>query len=350
MKILKNCYQKISSPHNIWLAWLDYRRGKRLKPAVRDFEYKLEENLTSLITELQNGTYHHGGYGKFIVRDPKQRVISCPLVRDHIVHRAIYNVLYPFFDRIFSPFSFSCRQNKGTHAAISFVHKYARQVSQNYSKDCWILHGDVKKCFDSIDHEILLSLLAKRIYCPETMNLLKKVIASYKISTKSTANRVCDSGIPLGNLTSQLFINVYLHELDFFVKEKLLIKHYVRYADDFVAIFSSRSSCDHYAQIIRKFLKKELLLDFPISHEKIHKLTRGAEMFGVKLLPFYYKLRVSTYSRSVKLLEKRCVDHAKNNINTETLNSSWQSVLGMLRWGHNIWQADKIIKLINNHV
>jgi len=148
---ISNCYDLICSPENIWQAWLQYRKGKRTRAEVREFENKLEENLLKLMISLQTGSYLHGGYQKFLVHDPKRRTISAPSVRDHVVHQAIYNVLYPFFDRVFLSCSFSCRKNKGTHLAMKVLDKFIRKESKNYREDCWILHGDIKKCFDSIN-------------------------------------------------------------------------------------------------------------------------------------------------------------------------------------------------------
>jgi RNA-directed DNA polymerase len=347
MKILENCFEKICSPENIWLAWTKYRKGKSECRAAREFEYHLEENLLNLIDELKSGSYCHGGYFKFMVYDPKQRTISAPTVKDHVAHQAIYNVLYPFYDQMFSPFSYSCRKKMGTHRAVVQIAKYARQTSRNYHEDCWILHGDVRKCFDSINHGVLLSLLGKRICCDKTMALLKKVIGSYSVWSGPNKNESERRGIPLGNLTSQLFINVYLHELDFFVKEKLFVKKYVRYADDFMLVFPNRKECEVYADLIKKFLNKDLKLDFPATHKKIAKLSRGVETLGARFLPFYRKLRTKTYRRSEHLFKQRCREYAGGMIDADALNASWQSLMGMLRYGHNIKLAARLINIAN---
>lgn len=350
MKIIENCYDKICSPENIWLAWKEYRKGKGGCAAARVFEYNLEENLLKLMDELNNSTYRHGGYFKFMVYDPKQRIISAPTVKDHIVHQAIYNVLYPFFDRTFSPFSFSCRKNKGTHKAVAQIQKYARQTSRNFRDDCWILHGDVKKCFDSINHGVLLALLGKRISCVKTMALLKKVIYSYSVGSLGAKEETDPHGIPLGNLTSQLFINVYLHELDIFAKERLFVKKYVRYADDFMLTFQNRQECEVHAESIKEFLNKELKLDFPDTHKKIAKLSRGVETLGARFLPFYLKTRTKTFRRSDRLFKQRCKDYAENTIGADALNATWQSLMGMLRYGHNIKLANHLINMANSYV
>ncbi len=347
MYVIENCYKLISSPENIWLAWKEYRKGKRTCPVVREFEYELEENLLELIEDLHGETFQHGGYSKFVVRDPKQRTISAPLVRDHIVHQAIYNVLYPFFEKVFLPFSFSCRKNKGTYKAVELISKYLRQVSRNHRKECWVLHGDIKKCFDSINHKVLLELLNERIKCNKTIKLLNKIIASYDVRSSGSDNE--RHGIPLGNLTSQLFINIYLHKLDFFVKEKLRVKRYVRYADDFILMFPTQAECQEKATVIREFLKRELKLEFPPSHEQVNKITQGVEVLGIKFLPFYRKIKPDTYRRSEHLFKKRCIAYAENSVDVNHLNASWQSLMGLLRHGHNITKAKQLLNIVSEY-
>lgn len=181
------------------------------------------------------------------------------------------------------------------------------------------------------------------------MELLKKVIDSYHIGTQCVAEESEQRGIPLGNLTSQLFINVYLHELDFFVKEKLLVKRYVRYADDFVLVFQSRAECELLAESIKEFLKKELKLDFPSTHKKISKLSLGVEALGVSFLPFYYKIKTKTCHRSEYLFTSRSLDYSEKKIDTGFLNASWQSLMGMIRYGHNVKLAEHLINIANTY-
>jgi retron-type reverse transcriptase len=338
MKILDNCYKAISSPENLWAAWLKYRQGKQNRQAVREFEAKLENNLVELRETLLKENYCHDGYYKFVVHDPKKRMISVPSVKDHLVHRAVFNILYPFFDSCFSPFSFSCRDNKGTLKAVDLLSKYLRQTSGNYCRDCWVLHGDIKKCFDSINHEILFNLLGKRIKCFKTLSLLKNIIKSYQISE--------GRGIPLGNLTSQLFINIYLNELDCFVKEKLRVKKYLRYADDFLLVFETKKEALSAAEDIRFFLKKQLQLDFPLDHQEIKALRNGFEVLGQRFLPFYRRIRGGTFHR----LSEKVLSRAEKYLfesNGFDLNASWQSAAGMLKHGNNFNKKKEVFLSLN---
>lgn len=344
MKKIKDCYKAIISPENLWLAWTKYRAGKRNNPAARGFEHNLEENLLALLTDLKNNSYRHGDYYKFFVFDPKKRLISAPKVLDSVLHRAIYNILYPFFDKIFSPFSFSCREGKGTHRAIAAINRYARQASKNYFCDVWIMHGDIKKCFDSIDHKILLELLKCRVICQKTMNLLREVIDSY-----FTDNGSCPRGIPLGNLTSQLFINVYLHGLDEFAKGTLRIKKYIRYADDFIVIFNTQKECDDCAIKIRDFLSANLKLSCPPTHLKIRRLSRGANLLGKRFLPFYNKVKNKTLRRNQELFLEQCRKYQLGEISALALNASWQASRGMLKYGNNHNAMNCLLNIVNNY-
>lgn len=228
---MSDLFERISSPENLWRAWVVYRRGKRRARVVRIFERHLEEELVSIRTSLLDGTYEHGDYEHFVVHDPKKRTISVPTVRDHVVHQAVMNILAPIYERIFLPMSFSCRKNKGTHRAIALFESFLRAQARSHTRRVWILHGDVQKCFDSIDHTILASELGQHIRCEKTRTLLVRIIKSYA------------PGIPLGNVTSQLFVNAYLDPLDRFIKYTLRVKRYLRYADDFLLVGDSEAWC-----------------------------------------------------------------------------------------------------------
>lgn len=348
MRVIDNCFNNIISPKNLWLAWLKYRRGKRERPAVREFERNLEKNLVELKLDLEKGSYKHGSYQTFLVRDPKKRLIATSLARDHLVHQAIYNILYPFFDKIFSPFSFSCRNDRGTHLAVATFQKYLRQASCNARKECWALHGDIEKCFDSISHETLLDLLKKRIHCQEMLWLLKEIVASYDSGRRYLEDeKSMQRGIPLGNLTSQLFINIYLDPLDKFAKEILKIQKYVRYADDFLVVCQTRLECAETSRKLREFIRSDLSLKFPESHERINKLSRGVEVLGLRFLPTHFKIRPSTRARISKLLKKRLADFSQGGISSNALNASWQSLCGLLRYGNNFSLKSQLLNVIN---
>jgi len=231
---LRHTYDDIISVENLLLAWREFVRGKRHKLDVQEFAFRLMDNILELHRELKDQTYRHGPYRHFKIHDPKPRDIHKAIVRDRLVHHAIHRLLYWFYHQVFIPDSYSCLLSKGTHRAINRFRALAYQVSQNHTHTCWVLKCDIKKFFASIDHDILLATLRERIPDEKITWLLAEIISSF-FSTRSGV------GLPLGNLTSQLFVNVFMNEFDQFVKHKLKIKHYLRYADDFVLLANNHS-------------------------------------------------------------------------------------------------------------
>lgn len=210
MRVYKNIFERIISPENIFSAWDAFKSDKRSKLDVSQFEWQLEENIFQLHRELQRKTYRHGPYESFYVKDPKQRHIHKATVRDRILHHAVFSVINPIFEPTFIPTSFSCRVGYGTHKGVEVLEKIMRKVSQNNTHPCFVLKCDVRRFFDSVDHGILLSIIKKCIKDVDAIWLLEAIVRSYESAP--------GKGIPIGNLTSQLFANVYMNELDQFVK------------------------------------------------------------------------------------------------------------------------------------
>ena len=207
MKIrLTHKFEDIISLDNLLEAWQEFLPGKRNRKDVQEFRTNLMDNILKLHHDLVYHKYEHGGYKAFKVYDPKTRNIHKATVRDRFLHHAIYRQLYPFFDRIFIFDSYSCRLGKGTHKAIVRFNQFFLKVSRNKTKTCWVLKSDIRKFFASIDHKILINILKDYISDENIIWLLTKVIDSFQ--TKN------GKGLPLGNLTSQLFANVYLNEFD----------------------------------------------------------------------------------------------------------------------------------------
>jgi len=176
---MNGIFDKITSVNNLFAAWREFRRGKRGKYDVQCFERELENNIFELHEDLINGCYRHGSYKRFCVYDPKYRVIHKASVRDRLLHHAIVRIITPIFERSFIYDSYSCRRGKGTHAALRRLELFSRRVSHNYTQPCFALKIDVRKFFDSVDHEILLNILAQRIPCPLTNGLLAEIVNSY---------------------------------------------------------------------------------------------------------------------------------------------------------------------------
>lgn len=172
-------FNQIVSLDNLLAAWRDFRRGKRNKADVQLFEWHLEDNVFGLHEDLVSGRYRHGPYQRFHIFDPKHRIIHKATVRDRLVHHAVCRVLAPLFDRSFIYDSYSCRTDKGTHAAVRRLDVFARRVSRNYRRPCYALQLDIRKVFDSVNHRILLKILQQKIPCVRTQALLTEIVGSY---------------------------------------------------------------------------------------------------------------------------------------------------------------------------
>ncbi len=239
---------------------------------MQQFQLRLMENILDLHYELKNKTYKHSAYEHFVITDPKPRDIHKASVRDRLLHHAIHRVLYPYFDNLFMTNSYSCRLNKGNHKAVDMFRAYAFVASANHTKSLWVLKCDVKRFFASVDHTVLKSLLKEHIDNVNTNWLLEEVIDSFQ--TKS------QKGLPLGNLTSQLLVNIYLNELDQYIKRVLKAKHYIRFADDFVILNRDRKFLESSLIEIERFLFDKLKLEIHPNKVFIKTLASGVDFLG----------------------------------------------------------------------
>lgn len=263
------------------------------------YERHLEDNLFELRDELRSGNYRHSAYHPFTIRDPKQRSISKATVKDRIVHQAMVNIIEPCFERQFIFDSYSCRVGKGTHAAVRRLRTFLRRVSENDTRTVYALKCDVRKFFASIDHDILLSLLERQIADERTIVLVKNIINSFQTAE--------GKGIPLGNLTSQLFANIYLNELDRYVKMHLHEKYYLRYCDDFIILGLKRKELGELIVKIDAFLKHRLLLALHPNKVNICSWSQGIDFLGYVSLPHCALVRTKTAHRVLLRV-------AKNNL------------------------------------
>jgi retron-type reverse transcriptase len=327
MKIYKDLYWLIISPSALFRAWDVFKSDKRNKLDVMDFELHLEKNIFDLYRDLKNGIYKHGHYKGFWIHDPKLRHIHKATVRDRVLHHAIFNVLNPIFEPTFIPNSFSCRVGKGTHKGMAKVAEMLRTVSKNNTRQCYALKCDIRKFFDSVDHDILIGILSKRIKDEKVMNLLQEIIESFVASRPSLFER---RGIPIGNLTSQIFANIYMNEFDQFVKHNLKIKHYVRYTDDFIIVSTDRKYLENLINPIQDFLKTKLCLELHPKKVHIIKHIRGVDFLGYVILPEHIKLRKKTKRKIPKKIQEMVKRYKQGRVTELTLYSSLQSYLGVL--------------------
>jgi len=317
MKTVSDQYAKIISIENLLSAWEEFVVNKKKRTDMRIFAQNLFPNILALHNDLINLTYRHASYNKFNITDPKPRIIHKAIVRDRLLHHAIYRILYPILDKTFIFDSYSCRKEKGTHRGFKRLVELARKQSKNYSGPCWALKCDIRKFFHGIDHKILIGLLSKRIDDQRLINLLREIIESFE--------SVTGKGMPLGNLTSQLFANVYLDPLDKFAKHKLKVKYYLRYTDDFMILADNPKILHEYLQEIDNFLSQKSKLSLHPNKITFRKLNWGLDFVGYVAYPKFNLPRKKTVKRILAKLEE--IQETK----PEKLNKSLQSHLGYLK-------------------
>ena len=327
MKVHKNIFDRIIAPEHLFLSWDGFKKGKRNRTDVEEFEWRLEENICALHRDLRDRTYRHDSYSSFFICDPKQRHIHKATVRDRIVHHAAFSMLNPIFEPTFIAHSFSCREGKGTHKAVDALQGMLRQVSRNGMRHCYALQCDVYKFFDSLDHGILLKLLGQKIKDDDVMRLLAEIINSFS-SPRFPAGS--GKGVPIGNLTSQLFANIYLHELDHFMKHELRIKPYVRYTDDFAIVGEDTDSLQRIIPPVQTFLQEHLLLTLHPKKVKIRKYRQGIDFLGYVVFPHHRLVRTRTRQRMFRKLRLKAETYKRGQSPKESVDQSLLSYLGVL--------------------
>lgn len=305
-------------------AWKEFVRGKKKRKDVELFGRFLMSHIIGLHTDLAQRKYRHSAYEAFTIADPKQRSIHKAIVRDRLVHHMLYRALYWFFDTIFIADSYSCRIGKGTHRALARFESFARKVSCNNTKTAWVLKCDVRKFFASIDHVVLKSILALYIADREILNLLYGIIDSFYSKEKG-------KGLPLGNLTSQLLVNIYMNEFDQFVKHRLKAKYYIRYADDFVLMSQDKNLLEEHLFEIKKFLLEKLKLELHPNKVSIETFASGVDFLGWVHFPYHKVPRTTTKNRMYRRIRE-------TGYKEETV----QSYLGLLSHGNTYEMRENI--------
>ena len=258
---------------------------------MAEFQKNLAQNIDNLHYLLATGKYFHGTYHMFKICDPKQRTIHKAAVADRLVHQAIVSAIEPVFEKRFIYDSYSCRLGKGTHAGVSRLGLFLRRASHNNSQKVYVLKCDVRQFFASIDHKILINLIQNKIFDKQTLKLINIIINSHSSSF--------GKGIPLGNVTSQLFANIYLHELDWFMKQTLNIMYYLRYCDDFVIVSTDKFYLQSLIEPIRQFLNDRLKLELHPNKISIRSWNQGIDFLGYVSRPHSTTIRTKTKKRMI---------------------------------------------------
>jgi len=318
MKSYNNLWPELVSFKNIYLAYKRARESKPTREKVLFFGLNIEKEIFSIQSDLIDNKYIISKYKKFKVYEPKERIISAPTFRDVVVQHSLINIINPIFEKSFIFNSFACRKGKGTHKGMFRIKK----VIHSFNCPIYYLKCDIKKYFPSINKVILKKIISNKIIDKKILNLIYNIIDSY------SSDFGINKGIPIGNLTSQLFANIYLNELDQFVKHKLKIKSYFRYVDDFIILSNSKRQLHLFEYKIKMFLKKNLDLSMPKHKTYINLINNGVDFIGYKIFPSKIKIRNSNLKRFIKRTKNNVVLYNSHKLNHINLESSICSFLG----------------------
>lgn len=317
MKRTGNLFQKIVEPDNIQLAFQLARKGKRWQNTIKIFELQEEENLAKIRTSLIDKTFTTSAYETFIVYEPKRRIIyKLPFNPDRIVQHALMNVVEPIWESFFIDDSYACRVGKGIHAGSKRTMEYIRKVG----RDGYCLKMDISKFYPSISHDIIFKLIEQKIKCKDTLNLFKDIVYSIPGGYN----------VPVGNYTSQWLGNLYLNELDQFVKQELKGEHYIRYCDDFLLFHTDKTYLRTCAEAMSAFLN--IQLNLKLSKNRIFPVAQGVDFLGYRHFHNYILLRKTSATRIRRRMKKLPDLFNRGVINKDQLRSSLASMSGWLRW------------------
>jgi len=295
----RDLWKELCSYDNLEHAFQKASKHKTGQDYVRDFEKDLPNNLLLLRSELLLHCYRPKPLVSFIIRDLKTRKISKSDFRDRIVHHAICNIIEPIFEKTFIYDSYANRKGKGTLKALQRFDYFKRKASRNNTRKCFVLKADIKKYFDSVHHEILIKIIQEKVKDCQIIRLIKLILAN-------GVNNAVNFGMPLGNLTSQFFANVFLNKLDYYVKHKLKAKYYARYVDDFVLLSSNKKELENYLSQINEFLERRLMLILHPDKSRIIELKRGIGFLGFRVFYYHKLLRKTNIHKMQKKIRLFC--------------------------------------------
>jgi retron-type reverse transcriptase len=335
MKRYGNLWSPIVEFENLWWAARRAEAGKRYREAVLDFNFNFEENLIQLQAELKAKTYQPGPYKTFKIIDPKPRIISAAPYRDRVIHHALCNIIAPIFENSFIADSYANRVGFGTHKALNRFVKFAR--SHRYVLQC-----DIRKYFPSIDHTILKSLIRRKIKCPDTLWLIdtildgsneQETVLQYFPGDIMLTPALRRRGLPIGNLTSQFFANIYLNGFDHFIKEELHATHYLRYVDDFALFSDDKAFLQAARQHIESYLATHLRLKIHPIKSQLFETKVGATFLGFRVLPDRIRVSSRNLQRGRRRIRTLQAAYQKGTVTSEQVQQSLQSWFAHLQHG-----------------
>lgn len=311
MKRHGNLFETFASFSNLLKAFKKARKGAVGKRETQQFSFYMEHELFYLQEELLGGSYHPSPYRYFQIFDPKQRTISVAAFRDRVVHHALINVLEPIYERCFIHDSYATRKGKGTHVAIDRAQYFLRHSP-------WFFKTDIDKYFDSIQQDKLLGLLKRKIKDDRLLYIAEAIIQNGGAS---------GVGLPIGNLTSQFFANVYLNAFDHFVKQEMGVRHYLRYMDDFVLFANNRQQLKLWRTETNNYLQHQLCLSLKPKASFINQAPNGLTFLGRRIFPNVIRLARPNGQRMLRRMSEKQSAFRQGDISEaaflQSMNSYW---------------------------
>ena len=338
-KKIKNAFYKNLTFQKLMQAHYRAKQHKSYKAEVIKYEFNLENNIVNLLNNLKNGTYHLGKYFTFKLYEPKERFIQALPYKDRIVHQwYVEEFIKPYIVPKLIHSTYACLTNRGTHKAVEEVQKQMRIFKRNFG-DFWILKCDIKKFFYSINPYILFNIMKKYIADPQLLYLTQILIFNGPINKQQ-------SGIPIGNYTSQFFANIYLNELDQYLKRILKIKYYTRYMDDFVLLLKTKSDCITIKKKIETFLKETLNLELN-NKSRYYPYKMGVNFCGYRIFTTHKLLRLSSKKKIKRNVKKWNYKYSINCLNIPEALQSINSWIGHSNHCNSFKLQQKILNNCN---
>lgn len=358
MKRIRNLYPKIYDFENLFCAYKDGIKQKRDRPDIMRYTENLEENLITLQNELIWLTYKVGRYRSFFVYEPKKRLIMALQFRDRVAQHAIYRQLNPLLDKQFIFDSYACRKDKGTHRAVARLQYWFRQTDRKPQK-FYYLKLDISKYFYRIDHDILMDILRRKIDDKPLLQVLEGIVncedtkfglpMGMDIGDIAFDEMLAEVGLPIGNLTSQMFANLYLDQLDQFCKHQLHLHYYIRYMDDVIILHDSKKHLERVKNQIADFLAKNLHLQLN-NKTCIRPTSMGAEFVGFRVWSTHVILRRKTARKMVKRLQYVFAAYHMGEIDRDAMERTVASYRGILQHFNSHGMADKLNDIYRREV
>lgn len=336
---INEVFDSICDFEELYAAYRDARKQKRYRRDVMEYAEQLEANLITTQNELIWGMYEVGPYRPFYVTIPKLRLVMALQFRDRVVQHALYRCMNPFYDKLFIEDSYACRIGKGSHKAADRLQYWMRQVSRKPGAPWYYLKLDISKYFYRVNHRTLLDILKTRIADERLLRLLDTIINSEDTAfglPSGMAPEECpddmwltDVGMPIGNLTSQMFANIYLNEVDQYAKHGLRIHYYIRYMDDIIILHQDKAQLANFRDEIADFLRDNLQLDLN-KKTAIRPVALGVDFVGYRIYATHRKLKKSTAYRIMRRTKTLSLQLAAGEITREEFDRVIASYRGVL--------------------